>query len=241
MTAHAGFAPAISGPSESRLAFLRKVGLFTFLGLSLAAVIAVVSTVTVAPVVFAVAPGFGGLVCVLGAFLLSHYVARKMIYGGAKIPGFVLAIVGEGFSFGFLLLSTVAYVPVGSTPEAAFWAGIGIIAKAMGITAASALGMLIYVWFNKSELNLVKAGLSILGLPMLVLMGLQFVFPIGGVFGLLICAVFVVASGASLLYRLNTVVHEFDEDMHIEAAYEISMALLVLLWNIISLLNRLRR
>jgi hypothetical protein len=39
---------------------------------------------------------------------------------------------------------------------------------------------------------------------------------------------------------LNTVVHEFDDDMHIEASYEISMSLLVLLWNIISLLNRLR-
>lgn len=240
MTAHAGFAPAISGPSESRLAFLRKVGLFTFLGLALAAVIAVVSTITVAPVIFSIAP-WAGFACVLGAFLLSHYVARKMIYGGAKIPGFILAIVGEGFSFGFLLLSTVAYVPVGSTAEAAFWAGIGIIAKAMGITAASAAGMLVYVWFNKSELSMVKAGLSVLGLPMLVLMVLQFVFPIGGVFGLIICGVFVVASGLSLLYRLNTVVHEFDEDQHIEAAYEISMALLVLLWNIISLLNRLRR
>lgn len=240
MTAHAGFAPAISGPSESRLAFLRKVGVFTFIGLAVAAAIAVVSTFTVAPVIFSIAP-WAGFVSILGAFLLSHYVARKMIYGGAKIPGFVLAIVGEGFSFGFLLLSTVAYVPVGSTPEAAFWAGVGIITKAMGLTAASALGMLVYVWFNKSELSMVKAGLTVLGLPMLVLMVLQFVFPIGGVFGLIICAVFVVASGASLLYRLNTVVHEFDEDQHIEAAYEISMALLVLLWNIISLLNRLRR
>ncbi len=240
MTAHAGFAPAISGPSESRLAFLRKVGVFTFLGLGLAAVIAVISTVTVAPVIFSIAP-WAAFVGILGAFAVSHYVARKMIYGGAKIPGFILAIVGEGFSFGFLLLSTVSYVPLGSTREAAFAAGVGIIAKAMGLTAASALGMLVYVWFNKSDLNLVKAGLSILGLPMLALMVLQFVFPIGGVFGLIICAVFVVASGASLLYRLNTVVHEFDENMHIEAAYEISMALLVLLWNIISLLNRLRR
>jgi FtsH-binding integral membrane protein len=241
MTATAGFAPAISGPSASRLAFLRKVGLLTFLGLAAAGVISVVSAFTVAPAIFAIAP-WAGFVAILGAFLVSHYVARKMIYGVAKVPGFAVAIAGEGFSFGFLLLSTVAYVPLGATSaHEAFMAGVGIIAQAMGLTAAAAFGMLIYVWFNKSDLSMVKAGLSILGLPMLVLMVLQFVFPIGGVFGLIICAVFVVASGAALLYRLNTVVHEFDEDMHIEAAYEISMALLVLLWNIISLLNRLRR
>ena len=240
MTAAAGYAPAISGPSESRLAFLRKVGLFTFLGLGVASVIAVVSTFTVAPLIFSLG-SWGGFVAILGAFALSHYVARKMVYGGAKLPGFVLAIVGEGFSFGFLLLTTVAYVPLGETAEGAFWAGVGVIAKAMGLTAASALGMLVYVWFNKSDLNLVKAGLSILGLPMLLLMVLQFVFPVGGLLGLILCGVFVVASGASLLYRLNSVVHEFDEDMHVEAAYEISMALLVLLWNLISLLNRLRR
>jgi hypothetical protein len=29
--------------------------------------------------------------------------------------------------------------------------------------------------------------------------------------------------------------------MHIEAAYEVTMKLLVLLWNVIQLLNRLRR
>ena len=63
----------------------------------------------------------------------------------------------------------------------------------------------------------------------------------GGVFGLVLCGVFVVVSGASLLYALNTVVHEMDDDMHIEAAYEVTMKLLVLLWNIIQLLNRLRR
>jgi len=32
-----------------------------------------------------------------------------------------------------------------------------------------------------------------------------------------------------------------DDDMHVEAAFEITMALLVLLWNVISLLNRSRR
>ncbi|HEY1099488.1 MAG TPA: Bax inhibitor-1 family protein [Myxococcota bacterium] len=234
MSVASAYAPAVSGPSEARLAFLRKVAVWTFLSLVGAAVIAVVSTLTIAPLVYGLGR-WGALIAILGAFALSHYVARGMVYGDAKVPGLVLGIVGEGVSFGFLLLSTLSFGGPEGMAE-----GFRIIATAMGITAASAAGMLLYVWFNKSELSLVKAGLSMLGLPMLVLMAVSFIFPFGGVFGLIICAVFVVASAAALLYRLNTVVHEFDERQHIEAAYEISMSLLVLLWNVISLLNRLR-
>jgi FtsH-binding integral membrane protein len=228
------YMPTVSGPSEARFAFLRKVGLFTFLGLTIAAVVAVVATFTVAPIVLAIP--YGGLIAVFGSFFFSHWFCRKLVYGTAKIPGFVLGVVGEGFSFGFLLFITIF-----GFGEASIAEGTGIVMKAMGITAASGLGMLVYVWFNKSDLSLIKAGLSVLGLPMLVLMVLQVFFPVGGIFGLILCAGFVVLSAGSLLYRLNSVVHEFEEEQHVEAAFEITMALLVLLWNVISLLNRLRR
>ena len=48
------YAPAVSGPSEARIAFLRKVGLLTFGGLSLTAVVAVVSMFTIAPIIMRV-------------------------------------------------------------------------------------------------------------------------------------------------------------------------------------------
>jgi len=234
MSVASAYAPAVSGPSEARIAFLKKVGLLTFGGLSLTAVIAVVSMFTIAPIVMRIP--FAAFGVILGTFFFAHYACRSMVYGSAKVPGFLLAIVAEGISFGFLLLTTIFYAGSEHVAEGAF-----IVAKGMGITASAGFGMLVYTWFNKSDLSMVKAGLSIIGIPMLVLMVLQFVFPIGGVFGLIICGVFVVASGASLLYALHVVVHEMDDDMHIEAAYEITMKLLVLLWNVIQLLNRLRR
>jgi len=43
-----------------------------------------------------------------------------------------------------------------------------------------------------------------------------------------------------LLYRLNFVVHALDEDQKVEGAFEITMGILILLWNILSLLNRRR-
>jgi FtsH-binding integral membrane protein len=228
------YAPAVSGPDDARLAFLRKVGLYTFGGLSLTAIVAIVSMFTVAPVLMQFR--YGAMLGVLGAFLFSNYVCRGMVYGSMKVPGFALGMLGEGFSFGFLLFITVFGFGGMNAGE-----GVVVVAKAMGITAASGAGLLAYVWFNKSDLSIVKAGLSVLGLPMLVLMVLQVFLPMGGVLGLIICAGFVLISGAALLYKLNVVVHEMDESMHVEAAFEITMALLVLLWNIISLLNRSRR
>lgn len=101
--------------------------------------------------------------------------------------------------------------------------------------------MLVYVWFRKSEFSRIGAGLSVFGIPMLCLMALTFVMPIGGTLGIVIAAAFVVFSAGALLYRLNHVVHNMDAGMHIEGAYELTMAILVLFWNLLVLLNRLRR
>jgi FtsH-binding integral membrane protein len=233
MSIHAAHGVPLAGPADSRRAFLKKTAALSFVALVASAVVATASTYFAAPVVYGVGGGFGGMIAILGSFFVAHYVARKMVYGASKLPGLVLAVVMEGFSIGFLLLTTI--LKLGA------FEGFGLIAQCMGLTGATAGGMLLYVWFNKSELNLVKAGLSMLGLPMLILMGLSWAFPLGGAFGLIISVVFVVVSAAGLLYRLNAVVHEMDEDMHVEAAYEITMGVLILFWNLLVLLNRVRR
>jgi hypothetical protein len=42
-----------------------------------------------------------------------------------------------------------------------------------------------------------------------------------------------------LLYQLNQVLHQLSTKHHIEGAFMITMGLLVLLWNVITLLMRL--
>jgi FtsH-binding integral membrane protein len=222
-------ASSFSGPSEARLGFLRRVGVFTFVGLTLAAIIGAVSMFTIAPAVYSMGR-WGGLIVVLGTWALAHFVCRSMVYGSAKLPGFFLAAAAEGVALGFLLLSTVALSGAD--------VGMGLIAQALGLTAMTAFGMLVYVWFNKSSFSLVKAGLSMAFFPMLALMALQLFFPMGGVFGLIISVAFVLFSAAALLYRLNLVVHELNTDQHLEGAYEITMGILVLFWNLLNLLNR---
>lgn len=232
MAVHASAHPAVSGPAEERFTFLKRTAVWTFLGLIVAAVVGAVSTVTIAPVALSMGT-YGGGIVVLVTFVLAHWVARKMVYSGAKVPGLILGVVAEGIALGVLLLTCVLVMGVSE--------GIGLVMQALGLTAACALGMLVYVWFSKGEMKLLGAFLSMAFVPMLVLMMMSFFIPFGGTFGLIISAAFVLISAGALLYKLNYVVHNLDTDQHVEGAYEITMGVLVLLWNIISLLLRMRR
>jgi FtsH-binding integral membrane protein len=223
----------ISGPSSSRIAFLRSVGTMTFAALLGTLAIAAVCTFTLAPLALRSLPSIGITLIVLGSFFVAHYFCRNLVYGDAKVPGFLLAIAMEGVTLSFLLAMTI--FRFGTTD------GFAVILQALGLTSLTAFGLLVYAWFNKSDFSWLRAGLSVLGIPLLVLMAVTAFFPIGGTLGLILSAVFVVISGAGLLYRLHFVLHGLDEDQKIEGAYEITMGVLVLFWNVLSLLNRVRR
>lgn len=223
-------APAIA----DRSSFLRRVGVFTFLGLMVAGITGVFSMFVVAPVVIEIGGGYGALGMILATFFAAHYGGRAIVYKtSAKVPGLLFASACEGISLGFLLLYTVARLGLEN--------GVLTILQCLTLTVASGLGMLLYTATTKRELSLVRAGLMTLGLPMLILMALTFVFPIGGAIGIGISLLFVVFSAGALLYRLNAVVHTFPDGTHVEGAYELTMSLLVLFWNLLSLLNRMRR
>ena len=232
MSSFEAAASTLSGPAAERTAFLKKVGLFTFLGLFGASVLGVLSTYLIVPTVASMGQ-YGVMIFFFGTFAIAHWVARSMVYGSMKLPGFILAVAAEGVSLGLILWVTVASLGMAG--------GMGLIVQCMMITAATAGGMLLYVWFNKSEFSWLKAGLAMVTVPMLFAMVLGAVWPLGGVLGLGITALFVLVSAAGLLYRLNHVVHELDTDQHIEGAYEITMGILILFWNLLSLLLKLTR
>lgn len=227
-----GLAPALEAPAEARAAFLRRVALWTVGGLLLTAVVSLVSVFAIVPFVFQ-----GGkwavLAVVYGSFLATQTVARKMVYGEAKAAGFVLGTSLQGIALGFLLAVTLA---IGQVSD-----GLATIGYALLMTVLASLAMLTYVSMEKHEFSLIRAGLSMLFVPMLVLMGLQLVFPIGGTFGIVIAAVFLVVSVAGLLWKLNYVLHEMPVTMPTEAGFELTLGIVVLFWNLLSLMNRLRR
>jgi FtsH-binding integral membrane protein len=232
MTDTAIVIPAIAASVAERAAFLRRAAAWTVAGLVITAITSVISMLVVVP---AVARGgtIALLVVVYGSFLVSQTVARRMVYGESKVAGFLLGMAAQGIALGFLLMATLLLGEVGE--------GLKAIAYALALTLLASLAMLIYASIRKREFSMLGAGLSMVFIPMLCLMGLQLVFPFNGPFGLVISLIFVAVSVGAMLWKLNRVLYLMPTTMAIEGGFEISLGIVVLFWNILSLLNRVRR
>jgi len=230
MNSYAARVPVVEALPEDRVEYLKKTGTYTAISLTIAAFSAVASTMFIAPVV---GGGWPAMIVILGSFGIAHYVAPKMVFGAQKQAGLIVASVAMGVAFGFILLMAM-YVSAANLGSP-----YTLIGQAMAATALTSFGMVGYLWANPKDFSFIGAGLSMLLMPMLVLMVVSFVFPIGGTIGLIMSAGFVVFSAGALLYSTNTVLHDMDTSMHVEGAYLMSMALLTLLWNILNLLMRL--
>jgi len=178
------------------------------------------------------------LVVILGCFGLAQYVAPKMVFGQQKLAGFLMANVAQGVAMGYLLLSAAIMGQVTSGSP------FGLIGTALGLTALTAGGMWVYVMSGPKDFSMLGGILSAFSLPMLVLMAIGFVAGpsmLGGVVGILFYGVFVAFSAGALLYQVNIVIHKLRTDQHIEGSYLISMGILILFWNILSLLMSMSR
>ena len=228
--------PVARASGEARVAYLRRVLLLTFAGLSIASVTGLLGMVALMTTP-ALLSGYAPMIIVLGSWAITNFVARPMVFGAQKWPGFILGTVANGIALSFIL--TIAAL----VSMADFGNPFGLIGLALGLTAASGTGLAAFAFTQKRDFSMIGAFLSAMFIPMLVLMAVGVFFPafLGGTLGLVISAVFVVISAMGLLYQLNSVIHDFNTDMHLEGAYTITIGVLVLFWNILSLLIRLRR
>lgn len=228
--------PVARASGETRAAYLRRVLALTFLGLTIAAVTGVLGTLVLVSVP-GLLSGYVPMILVLGMWAITNFVARPMVFGEMKWAGFILGTVANGVALSFLL--TIAVLVSMSD----FGNPFALIGLAFGLTAASGVGLAAFAFTQRRDFSMLGAFLSALFVPMLILMAVSIFLPgiLGGTVGLILSGVFVVISAAGLLYQLNGVIHEFDTHMHLEGAYTITIGVLVLFWNILSLLLRLRR
>ncbi len=221
---------------EDRATYLKKVLGLTTVGVGIAAFVSVVTAGALA-FVPALLSGFFPFVIIMGLFAVNNFVARPMVFGGAKPVGFALGMGVQGMAMGFLILA--AFIVSG----ASFGNPFILIGLAMGLTFFGVLGMTAYVFVAPRNFSMIGAALSALSIPMLIAMVVGFAFPslLGGTFGLIVSVIFVAVSVGAVLYQLNEVIHRFTTDAHWEGAYTIAMGILTLFWNILSLLTRLSR
>ena len=227
----------VAHASESvRAAYLRKVSGYTVVGLGIATLSSFASMAALIAVP-GLLSGWAPMILIMGTWAIINYVARPMVFGESKWLGFVLGTSLQGVAMGFLLLVAAA-VSAQSLGNPLILAGL-----AAGLTGFTGLGLGAYVWTRPGSYSMLGGFLSATFIPMLVIMAAGLFFPslLGGTIGLLVSAFFVVISAAGLLYQLNLVIHRFSSDMHIEGAFTVTMGVLVLFWNILSLLMRLNR
>lgn len=229
--------PAVNAPLSERNVFLRKVGGLTLTGLGTSAVAAVISSFVLLSTPVLLTRPFA-LAIVLGCWALTNFVFGGMVNGGGstatKLTGFFAGSITQGIALGYMLLVAVAAASAdGMHP-------LTIIGQAMALTGLTALGMFGWLASGPKDLSMVRGAIAMSALPMLGVMLLTVVWPIGGTFGIVISAAFVALSVAGLLYQLNQVLHEMPTTRWVEGSYQITLGLLVLFWNLLSLLSRRR-
>jgi len=228
--------PVMEAGVDERVAFLRKVGLWTFAGLLVAGVTSVLSAGAVI-VVPALQNQWVSIAIMLGSIFAARFVGNSLVSrpdASSQTLGFFAGTALQGVAMGYLILTaTILSIEVYANP-------IMFIAQALGLVGLTVLGMVAYLMTGPRQLNWIGAGLATLGIPMLILMVASFVFPIGGTIGLLISVAFVVLSAGGLLYNLNLVIHQMSTSMVIPAAYHIALGILTLFWNVLVLLMRLQ-
>ena len=218
-----------------RLSALRGVLLYTVVGLAIASVSGVISALAIAPVILS--GGMFGMIIILAAMYGGQFMGIKLASGPNPHLGLLVGSTLMGVAMGPMLYVAWLFGLQGAGN------GFALIGQAMGLTVLTAVGMLGYVWTEKRDFSLLRAGLSAMILPMIALMVIGLFFPSAmgtGGLGLVFAGAFVLFSAGALLYELNNVVHSVDNDRVILASFMLTVSILVLFWNILSLLMRLQ-
>jgi FtsH-binding integral membrane protein len=235
MNTHGGVT-AGRATEAARVDFLKKVGLKVLGSLAITAIAAAtwMAAIVAAPEVLA--QRWVSLVIMLGGIYGAQFIGNKMTASSdadTRTSGFVIGSVLQGLALSYIVGAAAM------TGAAVFGNPAILIMEAGGLVFLTVLGMVGYLMSGPKELTLVRGALSVLFLPMLALMAITWVFPIGGVMGLVFGGIFVAVSAGSLLYSLNQVMHRMSVTQSTAAAFYISTSIVVLFWNVLSLLMRL--
>lgn len=233
--------PVYMAPEADRVSYLRKVALLTLGSLTLVGITASLSAVLILGLATAgiMVPWFLQLILMLGGLYGAQFLGNRMTSSpsaGTRVAGLVLGSGMLGVSLGFLLLAAV-FVSAG-----AFEGALALFVlpfQALGLVGLTVAGMVVYLLTGPRKLSMVTGAVAMLTLPMLGLMAITWIWPVGGVMGIVISAVFVVISAAGLLVSLNRVIHKLGVDQAMLGAFQLTVGIVVLFWNILSLLMRI--
>ncbi|TVQ89996.1 MAG: hypothetical protein EA397_13635 [Deltaproteobacteria bacterium] len=232
--------PVAEAPDAERTAFLRQVAFKTAGSLGIVGVSAMASSIGLLGMLMAgiSLPWFVQIAVMLGGLYGAQWLGYRMIASpdaSTRTAGVVIGSGMLGVSLSFVLVMAAL---VGASVYDDPLGPLFLPFQALGLVALTVTGMVIYLLAAPRKLNMLAALMSVLTLPMLALMALMVVFPVGGFVGILISLVFVAVSAGGLLVSLNRVIRELSADQSTRAAFELTVGIVVLFWNILALLSR---
>lgn len=225
----------------ARTVFLRRVALKTAGSLGVVAVSATAASAgLMALLVSGISlPWFVQIAVMLGGLYGAQFLGHRMIASPSATTRTAGVVVGSamlGVALSFVLVFAAM---VGASAFDTPYAVLVLPFQALGLVGLTVLGMVAYLLAAPRNLSMVAAAMSVLTLPMMALMALLIFFPVGGILGIGISALFVLVSAAGLLVSLNRVIREMGVGQSTRAAFELTVGIVVLFWNLLSLLSHL--
>ena len=228
--------PVAQAEESARVTYLRQVAMLTLGSLVITAVSAVVWMYMIGMFPEVLTQTYVAMGIMLGGIYGAQFLGNNMVASqsqGTRITGFVLGSSLSGIALSYVVgAAAILGAEVFGDP-------LRLIVQAGGLVAMTVLGMVIYLMTGPRNLSTLGSILGVLWLPMLGLMAVTWLFPVGGTMGLVFSAIFVAVSAGGLLYSLNQVMHQYSTDMVMAGAFHISTSIVVLFWNILTLLMRL--
>ncbi len=166
------------------------------------------------------------LLAFIGVSWLADHWARSQSSRELQYAGLGLYVVAEAILFVPLLLVAQAYAP-GAIPQAAI----------MTIGLVSAIGWFVYQSKKRFDWmgNLLKAAGVLTGA--IVIGAIIFGINLGFFFSIAMIAL----AGGSLVYQLDAVLHDYDDDQYVAAALGLFSSIMLLFWYLLRILISLAR
>lgn len=172
-----------------------------------------------------------GWLMVLGAFVVTGWMARGMAHG-ATSPG--MQYLGLG---AYVVAQAIIFVPI--LYIATHYTSPEVIPTAAGLTLALFLGLTFVAFTSGQDFSFLRGILCMGGFIALGLIGCSILF--GFSLGLYFSAAMVGLASASILYDTSNIIRYYRTNQHVGAALELFASVALLFWYILRILMKLNR
>ena len=171
-----------------------------------------------------------GWMMVLGAFMITGYLAQGMARSqrsiGIQYAGLGLYAAAEALIFSPMIAIAAKFAP-------------GVLPQATIITLAAFTGLTAFVLLTKKDFSFLAAGLAVGGFVALaaILCSVLFGFSLGIWFS----AAMILFAGCAVVYSTSNILRVYPTDQYVAAALDLFAAVALLFWYVLRFLMEAQR